>query len=121
MHELSVANRLIEIATEHARQNGAARVLTITVKLGALTCVHKDALRFGFEWMTEGTLLEGADLHIVDVPATVFCQRCDCERQLPGIQSFRCPVCGTACGDIRGGKELDLETIEITSITNDDA
>jgi hypothetical protein len=35
------------------------------------------------------------------------------EVDLPGIQSLACPACGTTSGDIRAGRELDLESLEI--------
>jgi len=29
------------------------------------------------------------------------------------VQSFRCPRCGELCGEIRQGRELEIESIEI--------
>jgi len=114
MHELSIANSLVEIATEHAREHNAAQVLSITLRLGTLACVHKNALQFSFELVTQDTVLEGAELRFIDVPVAVFCQPCNAEVELPGIQRFRCPVCDAPSGDIRRGMELDVESIEIT-------
>jgi len=114
MHELSIANSIVEIATEYATDNGAIEISSITLRLGALSCVHKSALEFSFELMTKDTLLQGAELKFIDVPVSVFCQPCNREVELPGVQCFRCPVCDTPSGDIRRGKELDIETIEIT-------
>ncbi len=113
MHELSIANSLVELATEHATQAGADRITSITLRIGALSCVHKSALEFSFELVTQGTLLEGARLRIIDVPVTIFCVPCEQEVELPGIQSFRCPLCNTPSADIRQGKELDIDSIEI--------
>jgi hydrogenase nickel incorporation protein HypA/HybF len=113
MHELSIANSLVELATEHAAAAGADKIASITLRIGALSCVHKSALEFSFELVTKDTLLEGAELNIIDVPVTIFCEPCGREVQLPGIQSFRCPQCNTPSADIRQGKELDLEAIEI--------
>ncbi len=113
MHELSIANSIVEIVTEYATGNGAAGVSSITLRLGALSCVHKNALQFSFELVTKDTLLEGAGLRFIDVPVSVFCKTCNCEVELPGIQRFCCPACDTPCGDVRRGKELDIESIEI--------
>ncbi len=113
MHELSIANSLVEIATEHATEAGADKIKTITLRIGALSCVHQDALEFSFELITKDTMLEGAKLEVIHVPVTVFCVPCNQVVKLPGIQSFRCPTCETPSGDIRSGKELDLESIEI--------
>ena len=60
-----------------------------------------------------GTELLGARLEIIDVPVRIWCPDCSAERELPGIQRFACPECGRLSGDIRAGRELDLESIEL--------
>jgi hydrogenase nickel incorporation protein HypA/HybF len=106
MHELSIANSLIEIATEHARNAGAEKVHSITLRLGALSCVHKSALEFSFELVSEGTILEGATLRFIDQPVVVYCDTCEHEIELPGIQVFRCPRCETPTADHSGGQRV---------------
>lgn len=113
MHELSIASRVVELAAEHCRAAGAARVAALTLRIGRLTCVHQEALRFSFDIVREGTPVETAVLHVVEVPVTVWCPTCTAERTLPGIQHFACPVCGTPSGDIRAGRELDLDSLEL--------
>ena len=119
MHELSIANSLVEIAAEHAGKAGATGIRSITLWIGALSCVHESALRYSFDLVTEGTLLEGAKLKIVNLPVMIFCATCNKETELPGIQRFRCPVCDEPSDDIRQGRELDLESIEI--VENEEA
>lgn len=115
MHELSIANSLVEIVTEHAAASGADRVLSVTLRLGALSCVNKGALEFSFDLITEDTILRGAKLHFIDVPVSVSCDNCSQVVELPGIQKFCCPVCQTPSADIRAGRELEVEHIEIAS------
>ena len=112
MHELSIAQSVIDIAVEHARAHHAVRVQSLTLRIGALSCVHKSSLEFCFDLVAKGTVLEGAELRYIDVPVAVFCTLCQREVELLGIQRFRCPICDTACGDVRRGKELELDTIE---------
>jgi hydrogenase nickel incorporation protein HypA/HybF len=113
MHELSIASRVVELAAEHCRAAAAHRVAAVTLRIGRLACVHEDALRFSFDLVREGTPLETAVLHVIEVPVTVWCPTCAAKRTLPGIQHFACPACGTLTGDIRAGKELDLDSIEL--------
>jgi hydrogenase nickel incorporation protein HypA/HybF len=113
VHELSIASRVVEIASGHCREAGGARAVAVTLRIGRLSCVHDDALRFSFEIVREGTPLAGAELRIIHVPVTIWCAACGCERELPGIQRFACPACGAPSGDIRAGRELDLESIEL--------
>jgi hydrogenase nickel incorporation protein HypA/HybF len=112
MHELSIANRIVEIAGDRCREE-SARAKVVTLRIGALSCVHEDALRFSFDLVREGTLLADAELRIVSVPVTIWCGACGREVELPGIQRFACPDCGTPSGDIRAGRVLDLESIEL--------
>lgn len=113
MHELSIASRVVELAAEHCHAAGAGRVAAVTLRIGRLSCVHEDALRFSFDLVRAGTPLARATLHVVEVPVTVWCAACGVERELPGIQSFICPACGAVTGDIRAGRELEVESIEV--------
>lgn len=113
MHELSIANSIIEIATQHAIEAGAEQVKAITLRIGALSCVHRSALEFSFELVTKDTLLEGAKLVIIEIPVVLFCPACEKVVEIEGIQRFRCPLCDTPSADIRQGNELDIDSIEI--------
>ena len=113
MHELSIALNLVEIAEEAAQAAGAARVGAVYLKLGVFAAVLKDALLFGYEVAAQGTLLEGSQLVIEDVPVVVYCPTCDYESELPSIQLFECPRCGRPVADIRQGRELELTSMEI--------
>jgi hydrogenase nickel incorporation protein HypA/HybF len=114
MHELSIAYNLVEIAETAAREAGAAHVDVLHLKLGVFAGVVKDALYFGYDLATEGTLLQGSRLEIEDVPLVVYCPVCERETELPTIQWFQCPTCGSAAADIRHGRELELTSMEIT-------
>jgi hydrogenase nickel incorporation protein HypA/HybF len=113
MHELSIAVSLIEVASEEAERLGV-RVQALHLRLGALSGVVREALLFSFDLAAEGTAIEGARLEIEEIPVAVFCPACGEERTLPGIQSFRCPVCGTPTPDVVRGRELELATMEVS-------
>jgi hydrogenase nickel incorporation protein HypA/HybF len=115
MHELSIASSIVEIAGEHARREGGGRVASVTLRIGRLSCVHEDALRYSFDLVTEGTPLAGATLAVIEVPVRIWCALCEAEVELPGIQRFACPACGHLSGDIRAGRELDIESIQIAA------
>ena len=113
MHELSIAHSLVEIATEHALNAGAEKVVAITIRVGALSFIQKSSLCAGFEMFADNTLLKGATLQFVDVPVTVYCNSCECEAMITDLRSFCCPSCGNPGSDIRNGRELDVDSIEI--------
>lgn len=113
MHELSIAASLVESVEQAARQAGAQRVTQVFLRLGVLSGVARDALLFSYDIATAGTLLAGSRLIIEDVPVVVHCERCQRDVTLPGIQDFRCPVCGEPCATLVGGRELEIAGIEV--------
>ncbi|REK06864.1 MAG: hydrogenase maturation nickel metallochaperone HypA [Planctomycetota bacterium] len=119
MHELSIAHSLVTTATDALdaeRASGSdplGRVKAVHLRLGRLAGVVRDALEFCYDLVTEDTLLAGSQLVIHDIDVVVFCNACQAERTLPGIQRFRCPECDKPTGDIRHGRELELEYIEL--------
>ncbi|NBP89285.1 MAG: hydrogenase maturation nickel metallochaperone HypA, partial [Planctomycetia bacterium] len=117
MHELSLAMSIVQTATELARQEGAARVENVTVRIGHLSCVHEEALRQAFMLTREKTPLAESSLSVIPVPVRIWCPTCHTERELPSMQQFVCPICATPSGDIRAGQELEIESISIDDIT----
>jgi hydrogenase nickel incorporation protein HypA/HybF len=113
VHELSVAEELVELASEQLLRAGAGRVVSIRVRVGALAGVIPPALRSAFRAASAGSPVEGARLLIDEVPVAIFCEACELERTLEGIQSRRCPVCGTPAGEIARGDELEMLTMEV--------
>jgi len=45
----------------------------------------------------------------------IHCPACDRTFELPGVQHFRCSACGTPSADIRRGREIEVESIEVES------
>jgi len=78
-----------------------------------LSDVLEDSLRFCWELTVEGTPLAGALLVVTTIPVVVHCAKCAADVQLDGVQSFRCPRCGEPASDLKQGKELEIESIEI--------
>ncbi|HBY60207.1 MAG TPA: hydrogenase maturation nickel metallochaperone HypA [Solibacterales bacterium] len=119
MHELSIAHALVETALASLPRSGVRRVTAVHLRLGALSGVVRDALEFCYGIATEGTLLSNSVLRIQEVPAVVYCGRCQEEREAGPELILVCPVCGELCGGLRRGKELDLESVEI-EVEDDD-
>ncbi|MCA2989757.1 hydrogenase maturation nickel metallochaperone HypA [Gemmatimonas sp.] len=113
MHELGLAHGIVELVQTAAEAEGVAKVAVVHVQVGRLAGVEAGALLFSFEIAAEGTRVAGARLHITDVPVAIWCAACNAERELAGVNRFRCPVCETPSGDIRRGKELEVTSIEV--------
>ena len=114
MHELSVAESLVEIACEKAEELGGVSVEALHVRLGPLAGVVKEALLFSFDLATEGTIVAGARLVVEDVPLTVRCPDCREDRIVEGPPRLRCPECGAATPEVVSGRELELRALEVS-------
>lgn len=113
MHELSLVQSVVTSVTEWLAENKVGRVRIVTLKVGALSGVVEGALLFGYDIATEGTALAGSKLSVHALPVVIYCAKCSDSVELPGTQSFRCPRCNSPSGDIRQGRELEIESLEV--------
>ncbi len=103
----------LAVVQRYAAQQPARRVDRVVLRVGVLSGVEPDSLRFAFDLVARGTPAEGATLEIESVPAAVYCPACRAEfAGEPGNFIFTCPRCGELCGDIRRGRELELSRLE---------
>ncbi len=113
MHELSIAASIVDAVTESAAAYPGARVTEVRLRVGALAAVVEDSLQFCWEITVQGTSLEGSKLAVKTVPVVMHCAACGKDGELESLQSFRCPSCGELCSDLRQGRELEIDSIEI--------
>jgi hydrogenase nickel incorporation protein HypA/HybF len=109
MHELSIADAVVTIASRHAAGRSVTRV---DLKVGHLRQVVPDSLQFAFELVSAGTELEGAELVIEEVPAQVSCNACGVEAELKEFPAH-CIACGGFDVEVLGGDELLVEALEL--------
>ena len=113
MHELSIATSIVEAVTESAAAYPGSRVIAVRLRIGAMASVVEDSLQFCWELATEDSPLAASKLIIKKLPVIIYCDACDAEAPLDGVQSFRCPTCGRIASDFRQGRELEIESIEL--------
>jgi hydrogenase nickel incorporation protein HypA/HybF len=109
MHELALAEGVVEVALRHARGRPVAAV---ELRVGRLRQVVPSALEFAFELVSEGTLLEGAELRMEEVPAAGRCRSCGKDTPLPELP-LCCRRCGSGAVEITQGEELLVEALEL--------
>lgn len=113
MHELSVANAIVESIGGHDALAGGARVVAVTVRVGALSGVVPAALAFAWGPATDGTFAAGSRLDIEEVPLAVWCPACEAERELLAWARLVCPACGAAAPEVVRGRELEILSMEL--------
>jgi hydrogenase nickel incorporation protein HypA/HybF len=109
MHELSIAESVVRIASEHA---AGRRVVKVELRVGHLRQVVPSALSFAFELVARGTPVEGAALEIEEVPAAGVCRACEAETPLPRFP-LSCRRCGGLDVEVTRGEELLVDSLEL--------
>ena len=112
MHEFSIAQSLLEIIEREALPYGGTRVTAVTLRIGKLSGVMPDALRFGFETLSRGGMAEGASLIIEEVPLRIKCHHCGAESAMDD-PFLLCPRCNGSEVEMIAGRELEIKEMEI--------
>lgn len=112
MHEMSIAQNMINIIEDEMRSHNAKVLRAVRVNIGRFSSIVPEALSFCFEIMTKDTDMDGARLVIDIIPLTGRCVSCDKEFEIPDY-SLLCPFCGGAKVDIISGQELSVVDIEV--------
>ena len=112
MHELSIAQSILETVEQEAAKHDGRRVVRIGLRIGEISGVDPDALSFSFEVITRGTRLEQAALDIERVPLAYRCA--ECGREFPVVNyEIACPACGGLETRPVGGDELAIAYLEL--------
>lgn len=108
MHEMAITESVVTAVSE---QTGGSRVVGVTMKIGTLSGVVADSVRFCFEICVAGTRLEGAQLDIIEIPGRAHCRGCGLDVDLPDLIPL-C-TCGSIDLDIVSGQELLIKHVEV--------
>ena len=111
MHEMSLAEAMLELIEEAARADEFSRVTTVWLEIGTLAGVELDAMRFCFDAVTQGSVAEGARLEIVVIPGAGQCRQCSASVALNEVFDA-CPQCGAFQVQVTGGFEMRVKEIE---------
>ena len=112
MHELGIANSVLEAVAAETRLHPGAHPVKVAVRVGELSAVDPDALAFGFQILVRGTEWEHLALEVETCPRRHHCPVCQTTFRVTGFD-FACPACGVFHTDCVGGDELELAYLEM--------
>ena len=119
MHELSMAQGIINAVLETAQQNNATEVNEITVEVGRLAMINPEQLEFILGVLVDNTILEDAKIIFEEIPAEIDCFDCkfhgeaildDSDHYAPLV---KCPKCDSLGVDVINGKDIIVKNIVI--------
>jgi len=108
VHELAITQSVVDAVTQ---RTGEAEVTCVRVRVGRLSGVVPDAMRFCFDLVTDGTPLAGARLEIDEPGGRARCRTCADEFALSDL-ILLC-ACGSADVEVVAGRELAVESVQL--------
>lgn len=119
MHELSMAQGIINAVLETAENNNATEVTEIYIEVGRLAMLNPEQLRFLLDVLVENTIAENARIDISEIPVTISCPECgyegianldDSDHYAPIIE---CPNCENMRISILDGRDCVVKNIVV--------
>lgn len=113
MHELSIVESIIELATTEARAANGTNIESIELDIGTLSGIEMNAFWFAWQHATPHTLLAHAQANINTIEGKATCLICNAPFDISHFAD-PCPQCGSHFIQIQQGKELRVKAITIT-------
>ena len=112
MHELGIAQNILQIVRQSVPENQAADVRAVRLRVGQLSGIVPDSLDFCFSVIVNDTEMRLAKLAIEQVPLVSECRNCKHRFQMDDL-AFSCPSCQSVSLELISGRELEVVEIEL--------
>ncbi len=116
MHEVSIAQGILDIIIENSERHGFRKVNSVTLRIGRASGIVVDALRFAFEIVKKDTIASEAELLIEEIPVGGVCLNCNNSFTTEDNYILECPHCGGISFKITKGRELDIIELDVEDI-----
>ncbi|NLI29214.1 MAG: hydrogenase maturation nickel metallochaperone HypA [Nitrospiraceae bacterium] len=113
MHEVAIAESLLNVAIDNCTKSGHARITGIQVLIGKASGVMPEALLFAFDSMKPDTIAQDAVLEIIEVPLGGHCSSCRRDFEVEERYVLACPHCGGVQYSLVKGRELSISEMEV--------
>ena len=122
MHELAITQDVLKVALKHAHRDNANQVESVSLRIGELRDIVDEWMQHFFDYLSRGTIAEGAKLKIERSPIVFKCAcgetfavTLDAFREgLTRKGEVRCFHCGGTKIALDGGREFEILSIEVT-------
>lgn len=112
MHEMSLAEGVLQIIEDSARTQNFSRVKTVWLEIGQLAGVEVEAMKFCFDAVTRDSIAHGALLEIIETPGRAWCMQCSDTVAVQALYD-ECPKCGGHQLQVTGGNEMRVRELDV--------
>jgi len=121
MHEFSVTSQIVEAILNEAGKHDAKKVIEVHLDIGKLTFLGLEQVRFSYEVLVKGTIMEGSKLYIQEKDGIVKCDSCGYEGNFQyeddpmyhiPTPTLHCPKCEETV-EIVGGRECTIRDVKL--------
>jgi hydrogenase nickel incorporation protein HypA/HybF len=110
MHEMSLAEGILQIVEDAAAQQGFKRVTEVRLEIGALSGVEVEALSFCLDVVLKNSVADGAKVELERLPGRGFCLACSQPVEIAALYDA-CPQCGSYQVQATGGTEMRVKDL----------
>ncbi len=112
MHEMSLAEGMIQLIEEQSQQQDFFEVTLVHLEIGRLSNVEVESMRFCFDAVCQNTIAQGAQLKITEIDGIGWCM--DCAKQIVYRALYQpCPHCEGYKVQVTGGNEMLIKELEV--------
>jgi len=112
MHEMSLAEGVLQIIEDSAKAQNFSRVKTVWLEIGQLAGVEVEAMKFCFDAVTRDSIAQDAKLEIIATPGQAWCLHC-AEVVNVAVLYDACPNCGSHQIQVTGGNEMRVRELDV--------
>ena len=109
---MSIAAAVLDAVRAEAGRRPGSRVSRAGLRIGELSGVQADSLRFCLEALVSGTDMEPLAFDFELLPWTRKCKQCGQTFRVVDYQPA-CPACGSHDTEAAGGDEMELSYVEV--------
>jgi len=111
LHELGLAQDVLEKVKAEAKAKGMSRVAYARAKIGETLITDPPEFKEIFSTISAGSVADGMKLDLEILPLRAVCS--DCKKEFnPKVLRLDCPECGSTNISISSGKELLIEDLQ---------
>ena len=111
MHELSIAQSIIQIVEKSIPQNFNKQITHVHLQIGVLSGIEIEALEFAFQILKEKSKIPSSQLVIDKLLGEAYCNNCCFVFEVSKFGES-CPNCHNFDISILKGKEMKVSRIE---------